>query len=44
LEKEQNLPDKSEELYAAIEEKRVNVAKDREEEAAKLTVRHLRIY
>jgi hypothetical protein len=44
LEKEQNLPDKSEELIAAVEEKRANTAKDREEEAAKLTVYHLRIY
>ena len=40
LEKEQNLPDRSEELFAAVEEKRVNAAKDREEEAAKLTVRN----
>jgi hypothetical protein len=41
LETEQNLPDKSEELFAAVEEKRANIAKNREEEAAKLTVRHL---
>jgi len=39
------MPDKSEELLAAVEEKRANAAKDREEEAAKLTVtRVLKIY